>query len=57
MKASIKNFQADYSLKYLFKSTNIPKNQISPQTEEINNDANNIIITLFQGIIFFHCTK
>ena len=51
------NFQVDYCLKELFKSTIIPKNQISPQIEELNNDPHNIIIPLSQGIIFFHRTK
>ena len=35
----------------------IPKNQISPQIEELNNDANNTIIPLFQGIISFYNQK
>ena len=53
----VKNFQVDYCLKELFKSTIIPKNQINPQIEELNNDSHNTIIPLFQGIIFFHRTK
>ena len=58
MKISLKNFQMDYCLDDLFKSMIIPKNQITPQKEElnINNNImnNNSVVPLFQGIISFH---
>ena len=58
VKLSLKNFQMDYCLKDLFKSMVIPKNQITPQIEELNQDNNNmnnnLLVPLFQGIISFH---
>ena len=58
VKMSLKNFQMDYCLKDLFKSMIIPKNQITPQIEEANQNQENInnnqLIPLFQGIISFH---
>ena len=62
LKLSLKNFQIDYCLKDVFKSMIIPKNQITPQTEEfnpvnnINNISNSTLVPLFQGIISFHRT-
>ena len=54
IKISLKNFQIDYCLKDLFKSMIIPKNQITPQIEELNQNNNEILIPLMQGIISFH---
>ena len=58
VKLSLKNFQMDYCLRDLFKSMVIPKNQITPQIEESNqnndNIYNNSFIPMFQGIISFH---
>ena len=62
LKLSLKNFQIDYCLKDVFKSMIIPKNQITPQIEElnivnnINNLSNSTFVPLFQGIISFHRT-
>ena len=56
MRISLKNLQVDYCFKDLFKSTIIPKTQINPQIEEVNqnNNENDALIPLFQGIISFH---
>ena len=54
MKITLKNFQIDYCLDDLFESMVVPKNQITPQKEELNQINNNSLIPLFQGIISFH---
>ena len=56
IKISLKNIQFDYCLKDIFKSTIIPNNPITPPIEELNknNDNNDKLIPLFQGIISFH---
>ena len=57
MNLSLKNFQVDYCLDDLFKSMVIPKNQITAQIEESNQNNIEKLVPLFQGIISYHSVK